>query len=190
MINFDGPKASTNEKDTFAADVLISLLNVRSGKFYKTFVDSGLALDAGLSYPTQRYAGTLTAYAVCEPEKVEEVKEKLMEEISKWASDDYFNEKQLEDVRLSLLINHKREMNSPSAFIKNLAYWWPVTGLDYYSSYIENLSKTSLKDVSEFVKTYLIKKPYVASILVSPEDAKKAGLKDTSKELTKKYLGI
>lgn len=188
MISFDGPTAATSAKDTFSADMLISLLNVRSGKFYKRFVDSGLALDAGLSYPTQRYAGKLTVYAVCEPEKVAEVKEKLLAEVVKWTDKNYFNNEQLEDVRRSLLINHKREVNSPSDFIKSLAFWWPVTGLDYYRSYLDNLAKTSLVDIVDFSKKYFVKKPYVSSILLSPEGAKKAGLKDTSKKLMKKYL--
>jgi Zn-dependent M16 (insulinase) family peptidase len=65
-----------------------------------------------------------------------------------------------------------------------------VTGLEYYSAYLDNLRKTTLKDVSGFVRTYLVKKPHLTSVLLSPKGAEKAKLKDTSKDLLKKHLGM
>src|SRR5690606_36036033 len=52
QIVLDGPKARQKPEDSFAADVLISLLSHKSGKFYKKFIDSGLTYNAGLSYYT------------------------------------------------------------------------------------------------------------------------------------------
>jgi zinc protease len=88
------------------------------------------------------------------------------------------------------LINHKRELNQPTEYIKSLAFWWAVTGLDYYDHYLDNLRKTGLPEVRAFVKKWLIGKPYVAGILVSPEDAKAAGLTDNSGPLVDKYLSM
>src|SRR5690606_33628588 len=67
---FKGPRARLEPKDSFAADMLISLLNVRSGKFYKKYIDSGLAINAGLGYYTQSQAGEVNIYGSCQPEKV------------------------------------------------------------------------------------------------------------------------
>ena len=187
-VIMEGPKARQSPEDTYAADILISLLDHRSGKFYRKFVDSGLTFGAGLSYYTQSQAGQLVLYATTKPEDAEKVKKMLIAETKEWLKDDYFTATQLADVRRSLTINHKRDVNKPSAFIKTLAFWWPVTGLDYYGTYLDKMSKTTLADTRKLVSKWLIDKPFVSSILVSPQDAKKAGLKDTSGPLVKKHL--
>lgn len=187
-IVFEGPKARQAPMDTFAADALISLLSHRSGKFYKKFIDSGKTYGAGLSYHTQSQAGEISVYASTDPDKVAAIKKELMDEIPLWSKPGYFTDEQLEDVRRSLLIGHKREMNSPSAYIKTLAFWWAVTGLDYYKDYLPNLRKTSFKDVQGFVNKWMVGKPSISGTLMSPEDAKKHKIKVTSEILEKKFL--
>jgi zinc protease len=189
-ITFEGPKARTQAADSYAADVLINLLAHRSGKFYKKFVDSGLTFGADLSYYTQSQAGELSLNATIKPEDAVRVQKMLLGEISEWVKPDYFTKAQLEDVRLQLLIDHKHELNQPTEFTKTLAFWWATTGLDYYSGYIENMRKVDMKDVTAFVKKWLINKPHLDGILLSPQDAKKVGLTDTSKPLVEKYLSM
>jgi zinc protease len=188
QIAFDGPKARTQPKDSFAADVLNQLLDHRGGTFYKKFVDSGLTFGAGLSYYTESQAGQVDLYAETTPESAVKVREMLLDEPKEWLKKGYFTDEQLEDVRRNLLINHKREVNQPSEYIKSLAFWWAVTGMSYYDSYLDNLKKTGFDQVHAFVRKYLVGKPYVAGILMSPEDAKKAKLKDDSQPLVAKYL--
>src|SRR5690606_13468246 len=129
QIILEGPKVREQPKDTYAADVLASLLDHRSGKFYKTFIDSGLAYSAGVGYYPQAQAGQIYLYASTAPESAEAVKKALLAEVKKFTEPDYFTSAQLEDVRRKLTINHKRDLNQPSAYIKTLAFWWPVTGL-------------------------------------------------------------
>jgi zinc protease len=187
---FNGPKARSQPEDSFAADILISLLDQSTGKFYKRFVDSGLTLHSGLSYTTQSQAGEVVLYASVKAEKVIEAEKKLLAETSEWAKDGYFTQSELDTVRRSLLVGHKRELNQPSEYVKgSLGFWWAIAGLDYYDSYLDNLGKISLKDVQSFVKKYLDGKDYLGMRLLSPTDAKKIGLKDNSDALVKKHLG-
>ena len=189
QFTFQGPKAKTDVADSFAADVLVNLLEHTNGKFYKKYVDSGLTFGAGFSYYTQSQAGELEVTAVTKAEDATKVQKMLLEEMNEWTKEDYFTADQLEDVRRNLLINHKRELNAPSSYIKSLAFWWGVTGLDYYNGYLNSLQKTGLPEVREFVKKWLIGKPSIAGILLSPQDAKAASLKDSSQALVDKYLG-
>lgn len=187
-LTYAGPKARSEPKDSFAADVLVSLLEHRSGKFYKKLTDSGLTYRAGLGYYTQSQAGEIDLYAVTDPAKVKQVEKVLAAEIKEWLKPDYFTNAQLEDVRRNLAINHKRELNQSSEYIKSLAFWWAVTGLDYYDGYLDSLKKTGLPEVRSFVKKWLVDRPHLTGILLSPEDAKTADLKDTSAALVDKYL--
>jgi len=185
---FAGPKAREDQADTFAADVLISLLNHKSGKFYKKFIDSGLTLGAGLGYHTQSQAGEVSLYAQTVPKNAEKTQKLLLDEIAEWVKPHYFSKSQLEDVRRGLMITYKRDINKPSEYTKTMAFWWAITGLDYYGSYLDNLNKTGIDEVQKFVKKWLIDKNHISSILISPEGAIDTGLKDTSEKLVTKYL--
>jgi zinc protease len=189
-ITFNGPTVRQDVKDTFSADVMLTMLANRTGKFYKKFIDSGLTVGAGLYFPTQNEAGELILYATTKTADAQKVQQMLMDETKEWQKPDYFTSTQLEDVRRSLMIDHKREINQPSEFVKTLAFWWAITGLDYYSSYLQNLRTTSLEDLQKFSVRYFKDKPFVASILASPDAAKQAGLVDNSADLMKKYVGI
>jgi zinc protease len=187
-ITFQGPTVRVDPKDTYAADVLINLLEHRSGKFYKKFIDSGDTFEAGLGYHTQAQAGLLQLYAATKPETATKTIENLINEVSHWSKADYFSKEQFADVYRNLAINHKRALNKSSEFIKGLAFWWSVTGLPYYADYIQNMQAITVKDVGAFVKKWLVNKPFLSSTLVSPEDANRVGLKDNTDKLIKNLL--
>lgn len=187
-ITFEGPKARTMPQESFEVDVLSHLLALKSGKFYKKFVDSGLIFQGGMGYYTQSQAGEINLYATTTPDSAQRVAVQLVDEIKEWTKPDYFTDEQLEDVRRSLAINHKRQINQISDYAKNLAFWWAVTGLDYYQNYLENLKKVGLKEVQGFVQKWLLGTKKMTSFLLSPEDAQKAGIADTSKPLVERYL--
>ena len=187
-ITFSGPRVRNNPKDSYPADMLVTLVGHRSGKFYKKFVDSGLTFTAGFGFHTQSQTGELQLFAETKAENVAKAKADLLAEIPEFGKEGYFSESQLEDVKRSLAIDRKKEMNQPSEYAKHLAFWWAVTGLTYYDTYLENLRKVTLADVRDFVQRYLIGKSYVTSILLSPENAKKANLTDNSAPLMAKYF--
>jgi zinc protease len=188
-ITFNGPTVRENVRDTFSADVMLTMLGNKTGKFYKKFIDSGLTFGAGMYFPTQNEAGELILYAITKPANAKKVQKMLLVETKEWQKPGYFTDVQLEDVRRSLSIDHKREVNQPTEFVKTLAFWWAITGLDYYASYLDNLRSTLLADLQKFSQNYFKDKHYVASILLSPENAKQAGLVDNSVELMKKHTG-
>lgn len=188
QISFVGPKVQHDTFDTYSADVLINLLSHKSGRFHKKFEDSGLAFEAGLSYPTQAHAGEITLYAATKPEDAQLVERMLRAEVEEWLRPDYFSLDQLDDVRRNLIIRNKRELNQPSEYIKTMGFWWAITGLEYYENYIPNLKKITLADIRTFISKWIIKKPYISGILLSPEDAAPLGLKDTSTALVDRLL--
>ena len=186
--DFEGPKARSNPKDTYAADVLTSLLGLRSGKFYKKYVESGLATSASFGYYTQSQAGELGLNLETDREHFSKVNKLIQSEITEWSKPNYFSQTQLEDVQRSLDTQHQYEINKPSEFIKTLAFWWSITGLNYYTDYRENMKKVTLEEVRAFAKKYLVDRPSIQIVFLSPEDAKKLKLKDNSQSLLKKHF--
>ncbi|MCX6118812.1 MAG: pitrilysin family protein [Proteobacteria bacterium] len=157
QITFAGPRASIETKDTYTADALISLLDHRSGKFFKKYIDSGLTLNSALGYHTQGKAGELVLYSQVSAANLETVKKQLQAEPSLWLDKKYFSQEQLNDVRRKLIIGHKFELNKPSDYAKTLAFWWGTTGMDYLSGYINNVEKVTFEDIAKFVDKYFTK---------------------------------
>ncbi len=188
QITWKGPRASIDRKDTWAVDVLIQLLEHRSGKFFKKYIDSGMTLNSGFTYHTQGRAGELVIYSMTSAENAAKAKAELLNEPEAWLKPGYFTNSQLEDVRRRLMIGYKMELNKPSAFGKTMAFWWATTGLDYYDGYLPGMAKISLKDVQAVIKKYLISKPYVATTLLNPKDAVTAKMPDNAAALSEKYL--
>lgn len=180
---YQGPKAKHAPQDTYAADVLISLLSLRTGKFYKKYIDSGLIYGGGLSYATQSQTGELAIYASLPAKNLKKVEKNLLMEPNLWLKPDYFTKQQFEDVRRSLSIGYKYEKNKPSEYIKTVAFWWAITGLKYYSSYLENMKKVTPSDIRAFVFKYFINKPKLSTVFLSPKDAKQINEKDNIKDI-------
>lgn len=183
-LSFEGPKARQRPEDTYAADVLVSLLALPTGRFYQTYVESGLTTYAGLSYYTQSQAGEVHLSSSPRVEHFDKVRKALVEEPKNWLKPDYFSEEQLSDVKRSLRIGHMYGLNKPSEYVKTLAFWWSITGLDYYQNYLSKLQQVSLDDVRSFIRRYLIDQPFVSSTLVSPQDASHLGLESNIAKLT------
>lgn len=185
---FLGPKARHQPKPTYAADILIQLLNLKTGRFHRKYVDSGRAFSAGLGYYTQSQSGEVVIYGYAKAENAKALKEDLLKEPISWLQKDYFTEEQLEDVKRGLKVGRMLSLNKPSEYVKDLAFWWAVTGLDYYETYLPELLNISLEDVRVFIKEYLIKKDHVTTIFLNSKDAKVMGVKDNAHDLMKKYF--
>lgn len=190
MIVLPGPSVASERDDTYPADLLVGMLQHRSGRFYKKFVDSGLTYGASVSYYTQFGVGNVTISAETKPENAVKARDALLAEIAKWSKPRYFNETLREDVLRNLVIDREREVDEPSEFGKTLAFYWPVTGMEYYDSYLDRMRATTITDVTSFVGRYLKNGGSVAGILMSPEEARRVKLKDDSRKLTRKYVGV
>lgn len=188
QVTYNGPKALIEKEDTYAADVMISLLNHHSGKFFKKFIDSGLTLNTQLSYHTQGLAGELVVYSMVQPKSLAKVEDALEKETAEWLKPDYFSKTQLDDVRRQLIVGHKFELNKPSDYAKTLAFWWGTTGMDYLSGYIGAMEKVTLPDVQKFVRKYFVGTSHITTVLVNTKEAQEAGIADTSKPLIDKLL--
>ena len=51
-----------------------------------------------------------------------------------------------------------------------------MTGLDYYRNYVANMQKVTRADLANYVRKYIIGKPHVTALLLSPADRTKLGV--------------
>ncbi len=176
MAKWEGPSVGTDRKATYAADVLSFILSQKTSRFYKDLVESGLAYSISLNYQTLNHTGPIVLFAQTSPDKFDACRRAIMDELNKMTSPDYFTDDQLESAKTILAIDEQYGRERPSQYCHTVGYWWAVAGLDYYLTYVENLNKVKRADIAEYLNTYIVKKPYVMGVLVSPEAKKKIGL--------------
>ncbi|MFZ0389748.1 MAG: pitrilysin family protein [Calditrichia bacterium] len=169
MIRWQGPSVLQNEKATYAADVLSYILGQQTSKFYKNIVESGLAYMVNFGYFTLNHTGPITVMAQTSPEKFEECKQAIFDELNRMTQPDYFTDEQLENAKTILSINEQYSREKPSQFAHTVGFWWAVADLDYYTDYLKNLDKVNRKDIQDFLKTYVIGEPHIIGVLVSPQ---------------------
>lgn len=181
MMGLHGPDTRNDLKATYAADVFSFLLRQKSSQFQQELVDSGLAFGAEVSYQTCKYTGPIVIVAVPNPQKIKEVIEKIEEHISKWDSDSYFTDEQLETAKTLLSVSDAKGREETSEFIHTVTYWWASANIPYYTNYVENLKKVTRDDIKRYVQTYIKGKPKAIGVLTTPAD--KAALEANLKTL-------
>lgn len=168
LMNLHGPDTRNDIPSTYAADVFSFIVSQRVSKLQQDLIDSGLAFNVGVGYSTNKYVGPIQIFLVPNPAKVKEAMAKLDEHIAQWNSDDYFTDEQLETAKTLLAIDDAYGKEQTSQFLHTVTYWWSSASIGYYTNYVENLNKVTREDIKKYVNTYIIDKPRVTGILLSP----------------------
>ena len=70
----------------------------------------------------------------------------------------------------------KRE--KPSAFSNPIGFWWSVSGLEYYLKYVDEMARRSPAQLQEYARKYIIDRPRIVGVLLSPEARAQLNLTD------------
>ncbi|HXH18535.1 MAG TPA: pitrilysin family protein [Chitinophagales bacterium] len=178
MLGLHGPDTRHDLPATYAADVFSYILQQESSRLQQELVDAGLALQVNVSYQTCKYTGPINIILVPNPAKVKEAFEALEKNISRWDSDDYFTDEQLETAKTLLAIDDAYGKESTSSFVHTVTYWWASASIDYYTNYVANLQNVTRDDIKRYVRTYITNKPMAIGLLVPPNMAEGMGISD------------
>jgi zinc protease len=173
---WQGPSVTADPAATYAADVLSTVLANPTSKFQKRLVDSGLTFNAGLSYYTQAHVGPISVFSQMTPDKALEARKAILKEITKLGDENYITQKELTAAQTQLGIQALYGREQASEYAHTVGFWWAVTGLDYYRNYVPNMQKVTRADLASYAKKYIIGKPHVTALLLSPADRQKLNI--------------
>ena len=153
---------------TYAADVLLEILNDESSGFQQRLVERGPFQSLGASYLTLSEVGPIQVHGRTTPERVDEALMALMTELDASAL--------LMDItREDVAIAQKRRevgralaLEATAGLAPGLAHWWASGGMDYYLSYHDSLNTRTLDDLRRFAERYVASQPRIIGILGSP----------------------
>ena len=87
---------------------------------------------------------------------------------SKPAPDLYGDQEALEAAKQKRIVGTELGVERASGFAQQLGFWWAVTGLDYFMGYVETMAKQTPADLQRYAAKYIIGKPHVVGVLISP----------------------
>ena len=168
MLQWHGPSARKDPAATYAADVFSDVLNQPGSRFQRRLVDSGLFHGIGVNYYTLNQVGPITIQGETSPGKLKEALAALRDEIRKFNDPGYFPADELKAATRQRIVGTMLGLERASGFAHQLGFWWAVTGLDYFFGYVDTMAKQSPVDLQSYASKYIIGKPHVTGVLLSP----------------------
>jgi zinc protease len=182
MMQWQGPGAHTDIPATYAADVFSDVLNQPGSRFQRKLVDSGLWQSIGVNYYTLNQVGPITVSGAVAPGKLREAIAALDREMLDVVKPGYITADAVNSVKQKRIVETMESLERASGFAHQLGFWWAVTGMEYFYGYNDAMAKQTPDDLRRYAARYILGKPRVTGVLLSP-DTRRA-LKLTEAELT------
>ena len=169
LLQWQGPSVGRDPKSTYAADVFSDLLNDPRSRFQRRLVDSGLWQGVTVNYYTLNHTGPITISGQTSPEKLRPALAALDVEIKKLDGPTYFDPDELKAAQAHRSVTSAFGREEASAFAHTLGFWWSVASLEYYMGYVDNMAHQSTADLRAYADKYIVGKPRITGVLISPE---------------------
>ena len=182
MLQWQGPGAHADPAATYAADVFSDVLNQPGSRFQRALVDSGIWQSLGVNYYTLNQVGPITISGEVAPDKLREAIAALDRELGAVVKPGYITADAVNSVKQKRIVETMESLERASGFAHQLGFWWAVTGMDYFYGYNDMMANQSPDDLRRYATRYILGKPRVTGVLLSPDTRKAIGL--TEAELT------
>jgi zinc protease len=163
-VQWHGPSIGLDDKATYVADVFSFIVTQPEHQFSKSLEETGLTQGVGFTYYTQRYVGPIMADIITTPEHLDTVMKIFWNQVAKFDDTNYFSNEEFETSKNVLRTQTLYRSEQLTSFSHELAFWWAAAGLDYYGTYLDNLSKITRQDIVDYVHKYIQGKPYVLGV--------------------------
>lgn len=180
-VTMRGPDVLDDPEATYAADVLLTLLDSPDSRFRKSIFAKVPGLYAPeyiwKSYFTQKDGGQIFmgTYGVIQGNTdpyalAEKFRKAAFDEIRAIVEDkDYFSPG--EYVLLKNMLEDRRllSMEVPSSFISEYSFWWASASTDYYQGYIDNMKAVEHEEIASYLEKYVLGKPSLLTVKMNPD---------------------
>jgi zinc protease len=122
--------------------------------------------------------GPITISGETSPDKLKAAVAALYQEIAQFDKPGYLSESELEPQKQQRAVGTAMGLERASGFSHELGFWWSVASLDYYMGYVDNMARQNLADMRAYAKKYIVGKPHVVGVLISPDARRSIGLTD------------
>ena len=176
LVQWQGPSVRKDRAATHAADVFSDALNTPGSRFQRRLVDSGLWEGVLANYYTLDQTGPITFSGQTSPDKLRPALAALFDEIGKLDDVGYFSADELQSVKAQRAMESALGAERTSGLTHTIGFWWAVADLDYFLGYVDAMARQTPEELRRYAATYIVGKPRVAGVLLSPQDRRTLGL--------------
>jgi zinc protease len=169
QIQWQGPSVGADPEATYSADVFSDVMNDPQSKFQQRLVDSGLWQAIGVNYYTLNHTGPITISGQTSAGQLRAALNALQAEIAKFDQPAYFSQEELAAQKAHRRVTSAFDRERSSGFAHTLGFWWSVASLDYYMGYVDNMAVRSIDDLRNYARKYIVGRPHITGVLISPE---------------------
>ena len=176
LLQWQGPSVGRDRAATYAADVFSDVLNDPAGAFQRRLVDSGLWQGIGVNYYTLNHVGPITISGQTTPERLQAAMAALEREMARFADAAYFPAEEIAAAKARRAVSSAFGAERASGLAHTIGFWWSVADVDYFMGYIDGMAQQTAADLVRYARTYIVGRPRVAGVLLSPEARRQSGL--------------
>ncbi len=179
IMQWHGPSVGRDPGATYAADVFSDLVNQPGSGFHQRLIDSGLFQSLGVNYYTLNHVGPISIIGQTTPQMLKRALAALETEINRFSDANYFTRAELEAVKTQRIVSSAFGRERASSLAQTVGFWWSVASLEYYMGYVDNMAGQTAADLKSYVDRYIVGKPRVTGVLISPQDRRAIGLTES-----------
>ncbi len=177
-VQWQGPSVRKDPNATYAADVFSDIANQPGSRLQRRLVDSGLWEGVVVNYYTLDNKGPITISGQTSPAKLRPALAALEDEISHFADAEYVSNEELAESKAQRTVSSAFGRERTSGYTHTIGFWWAVANLEYYMGYVDNMAARTTGDLADYTRRYIVGKPHVTGVLISPEDRRTISLTD------------
>src|SRR5581483_5800532 len=168
VLKWQGPSVTDPDQrqDTYAADVLSTILDAPGSTCQERLVDNGRFSSCSIGYLTLGHVGPIELIAHSSVDSLTPALNALVGQLMDLASGGGFTDEEITDARQERRVGAAFEMDNATAIAHTAAFWWSVAGLDYFRDYTDRLESVERPAIQRYVNRYMNNRPVVAGILV------------------------
>jgi zinc protease len=184
LVQWQGPSVRSDPDATYAADVFSDAMNEPGSRFQRALVDSGLWQGVLVNYYTLDHVGPITISGQTTADKLRPALAALDREIARFdsAGGGAVTAEQLAEVKTAREVSSAFGRERTTAYTHTIGFWWSVASLEYYLGYVDHMATRTAADLQAYAQKYIVGKPHVTGVLISPADRQSIGL--TEADLT------
>ncbi len=176
IMQWHGPSVGKDPGATYAADVFSDLVNQPGSGFHQRLIDSGLFQSVAINYYTLNHVGPISIVGQTTPQMLRRALAALDAEIARFSDPAYFTRAELEAVKTQRIVSSAFGRERASSLAQTIGFWWSVASLEYYMGYVDNMASQTAADLKSYADRYIVGKPRVTGVLLSPQDRRTLGL--------------
>jgi zinc protease len=168
VAEWQGPSTLTAPEDTYAADVLSTIVNTSGSTFQRRLVDSGLFASCSIGYETRAHVGPIMLVAHASVDSLPHALAALADVLNGLDQPTAFSDDELMDAHQERRVSLARTLEYRAAVANEVAEFWGTANLGYFRSYTDRMLAVTRPDLQRYALRYVIGKPMALGLLVPP----------------------